>query len=211
MNQNDDKKKKLAQKVNPLEAIRDMGRTTGNVVGEELIKPMSQDFMRQIFGQGEQKFSSEFSPGESVEMKDVFSGNKDQGKSIEVKNQLLFERRLFDEEKIFVEKRTNELRIQIQAIHEEILKLAKITPELSQEIEIAAIQAPGDPSSFELSFLEHIFNFIKSFREKIEKAAVWMRACNHRAKKKNAWGANYKKHGAKYLLSGEHYLQRSAG
>jgi len=123
----------------------------------------------------------------------------------------LLEKRLRQEDQRLVERRTGELRLQIQAIHEEIQKAMKVTVSLSQEVEVAAFQAPSSTSIYELHFLEHIFSLISSFRKKIENARVWLSSMNRRAAKKNMWGANYKKHGAKYLLSGEHYLQRSAG
>jgi len=52
--------------------------------------------------------------------------------------------------------------------------------------------------------------FMKSFRKKIEDAQIWLHASNKRAEKKNFW-STYKKHGSKFLLSPDHYLQRSAG
>ena len=60
-------------------------------------------------------------------------------------------------------------------------------------------------------YCRKLLEFIKSFVKKVEEASVWLHALNKRSAKKNVWGANYKKFGAKYLLSGEHYLQRSAG
>lgn len=173
---------------------------------------VATDAMEQIFHHPpriKRSFSGEIMPGESIEIKEVFSGKREVQEKEEKK--LRIERELLEEEKVLVEKRTRELQLQISAIHEEILKLASVTPKLSREVEIASFQAPADPSSYQLYFLERILQFIKDFRENIEEANVWLMVANQRSQKKNMWGKHYKKHGAKYLLSGEHYLTRSAG
>ena len=194
--------------ANPLELLRD----SGNELKKDLVSPMPAEIVRQIFGRTpslSRKFSGEILPGQAVELKEVYSGKASEKERVE--KMYFLEKRLHQEDQILVERRTEELRVQIKAIHEEVQKAAKVTLQLSQEVQIAAFQAPGSPSIYELYFLERIFDFIKSFRKKIENAGVWLGSANRRAGKKNMWGANYKKHGAKYLLSGEHYLQRSAG
>lgn len=195
--------------ANPLELLRD----TTNAVKKDLLQPMPEEIARQIFGRAprpiNRKYSGEILPGEAMEMSDVYTGKASENEKLH--RMVSMERKLREEDRILVERRTNELRVQIQAIHEEIEKVVMVTPELAQEVQIAAFQAPGSPSVYELFFLERIFEFVKSFRKKIENASVWLASINRRAQKKNKWGQNYKKHGAKYLLSSEHYLSRSAG
>lgn len=184
--------------ANPLELLRDAGDAA--------------EIAMQLFGRmprREQKFSGEIVPGQSLEMKKVYSGQASNEEKL--RRMIALERRMRQEDQMLVERRTQELRIQIKAIHEEVQKAAKATIELSEEVQIAAFQAPSSDSVYELYFLERMFDFIKSFRKKIQNASVWMAAANKRSRKKNMWGSNYKKHGAKYLLSSEHYLQRSAG
>jgi len=206
----DGKAKKYPQYANPLEAFKDLGRSTSNSLKKELVQPMGRDFVEQIIGRKIKKsYSGEIMPGESLEINDVYSGKR---KEFEESEKLLqYEQKLVKEEKLLIERRTNELRIEIKSIHEEIVKLAKVTPRLSREVDIAAFQAPISPSTYEVFFLKQIFNFIKSFRQNVEEASYWLSRHNKRAATRNKWGANLKKHGAKYLLSGEHYLQRSAG
>jgi len=188
---------------NPLEALRELGWEAAQKVTEE-----SSRFVKTAHEQiSSTTKSGEIMPGESLEMSEVTTVVETQKKDEE---RLLLQRRLIEEDKVFVERRTNELRIQIQAIHEEVIKIAEVTPKLNQEIEIAAFQAPADPSAYELYFLERLFEYIRSFRKKIENACVWLEVSNKRARKRNVWGANFKKNGAKYLLSGEHYASRSS-
>ncbi len=195
-------------KVNPLEVLREGGNYAKNTLSEQIIMPGGRDILDQIFGQ-KQTYSGEIMPGETLEMKDLYSGKRQAEENTRL--QIQTERRLRQEDSVYVEKRVRELRIQIQAIHEEVVQIAKATPELSREVKIAALQAPSSPSTYELFFLTHILEFLRSFRKKIENAGVWLQTANKRAQKKNVWGQNYKKSGSKYLLSGEHYLSRSAG
>lgn len=198
--------KKHPRAKSPLEILREIGIETAS--------GFKKDFEKQVLGKDEKmpekkNFSGEIMPGEALEIKEVYTGKRENEEYYYKKTIMLKELR--EQDKITVEKRTNELRIQIKAIHEEIIKLAHVTPELSREVDIAAFQAPVEPSTYEMFFLERLFEFIKSFREKIEDSYVWLSTANRRAAKKNVWGQNLKKHGSKYLLSAEHYLQRSAG
>ena len=72
------------------------------------------------------------------------------------------------------------------------------------------MQAPVEPGVYHVIFFEKLLEFVKSFRKKIEDAAVWLHATNSRAEKKNYW-SRYKKHGGKFLLAADHYLTSSAG
>ncbi len=102
--------------------------------------------------------------------------------------------------------------MQLHAIMEEIKNIAAATPQLAEELEIANIQAPVNPGVYHLVFFEKILSFVQSFRKNITEASSWLHAVNGRAKKGgNVWGSNYKKGKGSYLLSAEHYVQRSAG
>lgn len=197
--------KKQPRAKSPLEILREIGLETASGIKKDLEK--------QILGRQEKieqkNFSGEIMPGEALEIKEVYTGKRESEEFYYKKTLMLKELR--EQDKVLVEKRTNELRVKIKAIHEEIVELAKVTPELSREVDIAAFQAPIEPSTYEMFFLERLFEFIKSFREKIEDSYYWLSTANRRAAKKNVWGQNFKKHGSKYLLSAEHYLQRSAG
>jgi len=192
---------------NPIETLREDSSDIIKTTSSEFFRPMAKEFMDQILGR-RQKFSGEILPGESIEMKQVLTGK--QTETDRLKKQVILERQLRAEEKMLVERKGNELKVQIEAIKIEVTKLATATPRLSQQVEIASFQATSSVSTYELFFLQQLFLFIKSFREHIEDAHIWLGAVNARAKKKNVWGANYKKYGAKYLLSGEHYSGRSS-
>jgi hypothetical protein len=193
---------------NVLEGLKDIGNSTANTIKKDVLKP--QDFMEQLLGKAysPKNFSGEITPGEAIEMKDVFSGREEE--EAKIRKQLAHERKLHQEEQMLIEKKSQELRVTLHALIEEIKVLAENTQELTQEVEVAAMQAPVEPGVYHVIFFEKLLEFIKSFRRKIEDASIWLHATNKRASKMNYWG-KYKKHGGKFLLSADHYLQRSAG
>jgi hypothetical protein len=193
---------------NPLEILRESVKESAETTKREILSPFRKEFLDQILSRPRKTYSGELTPGQPLEMKDVFTGNREI-KERESKVQRV-ELRLREEEMMLVSRRSNELSLQIEAIHDEVSKIAHATPQLSKELELAAIMAPNDPSSYQLFFLKHVLSFIMSFRKNIENASVWFNTANGRAAKKNVWGANYKKYGARYLLSGEHYSGRAA-
>lgn len=205
---NKSQKQKTAQtRQNILESLKDLGDSTAKSIGSDVLKP--KDFLNQVLGfTPNEKYSGEISPGEAVEIKDVYSGKREE--DIRTRNQISLERKLLEEEKIQVEKKTNELKIQLHALIEEVKQLADNTQELGEEVKIASISAPVEPGVYHVIFFEKLLEFIKSFRKKVEDASNWLHSINKRAQKKNYW-SSYKKYGAKFLLSGEHYLTRNAG
>ncbi len=192
------KAQRAARQANVLESLK------GDLLG-----PTSEEFFNQLFGpKQEKKYSGDITPGESLEINDVYNGQAEENRKL--KGQLGLERRLAEEEKARIEKKSNELRLQLHAIMQEVLALAQTTQNLGEEVEVAAMSAPANPGVYHVIFFEKLLEFIKSFRKNIEDAAIWMHASNKRAEKKNYW-AMYKKKGSSFLLAPDHYLQRSAG
>lgn len=176
---------------------------------KDISQGTSQELVSQLFGRRpEKKYSGDLLPGEALEIEDIFSGRHQE--TIKLKKQLALERKLRKEEEVRTERKRKKLKLQLQAIMEEVAVLAQNTQELSEEVQVAAMQAPVEPGVYHLIFFEKLLEFIKSFRKNIEEAKVWLQTSNKRAQKKNYW-ARYKKHGGKFLLAADHYLSRSAG
>lgn len=203
------KGQKQTRKANVVESLKDFGGSVGKSVKNDLLSPMPEDFFNQLFGQKVNKnYSGEITPGESLEMGEVFSGQAEENKKL--RSQIALERKLSAEEKSLVERKGQELQVQLQALTQEVLSLANSTANLSQELKIAAVQSPVNPGVYHIIFFEKLLDFLKSFRKKIDSANVWLHASNKRAEKKNYWSM-YKKKGSSFLLAPDHYLQRSAG
>jgi len=201
--------KKYTRQVNVLESLKDIGSSTGNTIKKDVARGVSQEFINQLLGKRyDKKYSGDIMAGEAVEMEEIYSGRREE--TLKLKNQLALERKLREEEKLQTEKKSNDLRIQLHALMQEVANLAKSTQDLGEETKLASMQAPIEPGVYHLVFFEKLLEFIKSFRRKIDDAHVWLHTTNSRAEKKNYW-ARYKKHGGKFLLAADHYLTRSAG
>jgi hypothetical protein len=208
-NKQSQKPQKTIKRSSVLENLKDVGGNTGKTLKKDLVQGVSEEFINQLLGRKpEKKYSGDITPGESLEFEDVFSGRREQ--TMKLEKQLALERKLREEEKVRSERKGNELRMQLQAIIEEVSALAQNTQELAEEVQIATMQVPIEPGVYHLIFFEKLLEFIKSFRKNIGQAKVWLQSSNKRAQKKNYW-ASYKKHGGKFLLAADHYVSRSAG
>ena len=191
------KGQKILRQQNVLESLKDIGVES------------SQDFIQELLGtRVEKKYSGELTPGEALEMGEVFSGKRQENEKL--RGQIAFERRLAEEEKRRVEEKGNDLKLQLHALMQEVYELAKTTQGLGEQVEVATMQAPANPGVYHVIFFEKLLEFVKSFRKKIENASLWLHSSNKRAEKKNYW-AMYKKKSSSFLLAPDHYLQRSAG
>lgn len=197
--QNQKKDPKVTKRANVLENLREL---QGSGAPKDIRSQLMGTFVSQ------RKYSGEILQGESLQMSEVFNGKVEENKKL--KKQISLERRLAEEEKTISEKKTRQLRLQLQALIEEISSLAKATTELAQETQVAAMEAPVNPGVYHITFFENVLSFLKSFRQKIEEASTWLSAANKRAEKKNYW-TTYKKKGSSFLLSPDHYLSRAAG
>ena len=194
---------------NVLESLKDLGGGAAGQMGD-LLKNTSEDFFKELIGlpTRSKNVSGEINAGESLEMTEVLNGSVEETRKL--KHQIVLERNLAADEKRISEEKIGKLRVELQVIANEIVKLAASSQELARETEIAMIEAPANPGIYHMVFFEKLLEFIESFRKKIEDAAIWLGSLNKRAEKKGYWSM-YKKKGSSFLLSPDHYLQRSAG
>lgn len=206
-------KAKLQKQIktkNVLEAINEIGSGVVDVAKNES-KAVSDEFFRQLLGQqkkSQEKRSADLSAGYAMNMSEVISGKDEKNKKLQ--EQMYFERRLHNEERSETQKKLQELRLRLQAIQTEASKMIASTASLSQEVRNAVLGSVVDPSEYQINFFEDIIKLISDFRKKIDGAVVWMQGQSKRSEKKNYW-SQYKKKGSNFLLSGESYVQRSAG
>jgi hypothetical protein len=203
-------KAKQIRRANVLESLKEMGDSTGKSIKDDLLKKSSEEFFKQLFGNqtGEKKYSGDLTPGESLSLDELYSGEKAENEKLRA--QIALERNLNREEKQQLQEKGDELKVRLHALMQEVFALSQSTQSLGEEIKVAAFEAPVNPGVYHVVFFEKLIGFIKSFREKIDNASIWLSASNKRAEKKNYW-SSYKKSGSKFFLSSEHYLQRSAG
>jgi len=203
------KAQKALRRQNVLEALKDVGGDVKSSVQEDLLRKMPGDVFEQLFGpQTSRNYSGEIVAGEAIEINEIFSGKAEENEHL--RKQISFERILRVEEQQVKEQKIGQLRMQLQAVMQEVITLSQVTSDLGEESQIAAMQAPVEPGIYHVIFFQTLLEFLQSFRKRVEDASVWLHSVNKRAQKKNYWG-RFKSQGSKFLLSGEHYLQRSAG
>ena len=200
-------------KAQVMESLRDLASNTLDSLKNDVVLETPKDILRQFFGTAvfpEKRATGELVPGETLEIREALSGELAEKEKLNA--QLVQERKLRQAEQAISLKKQQELRLQISVLSSEVNQLAKTTQGLSRETQIAAMQAPIEPGVYHLVFFEKLIEFIRSFREKIEDASVWIAAYNTRARKRaHTFWAQVGISGAKRLLSAEDYLQRAAG
>ena len=204
------KRGKFIENKNLLETIGSIGSQTADTLKNEA-KLTSDEFFRQLLGQQkalQEKRSGELNPGKPVEINDVLTGKQEQKQKFD--EQMFFERRLFNEERQETQKKIQELRMRLQVIQAEAIRMVNSTQKLTEQVKVAVMQGTVDASEYQINFFENIIKLISDFRKKIDSAVTWLQGSNARAQKKNYW-SQYKKKGSSFLLSGESYSQRSAG
>ncbi|MEK7497736.1 MAG: DUF5660 family protein [Patescibacteria group bacterium] len=210
--QSQKKTQKQLGKANVLESLKNIGSGTANTLGGEA-NQISKDFLAQLLGRARaqsKNYSGEIGSGESVAVDDIYSGRRENEEKLQ--KQISFERRLFAEEQELVSRKSQELKMQLNALMQEVKNLAAATPKFVEEVEIATFQAPINPGVYHVIFFEKLIEYIKDFKKNIESASTWLHSTNTRAQKKSFWGQYKSKHGgASRLLSSEDYAQRSAG
>lgn len=207
-----DQKKKNQQMItrqNVLESLKDLGTGTAAQTGD-LLKNTSEDFFRELMGMQRPniKRSADIGIGETLQMSDVMSGKEEENKKLRA--QISLERQLSNDEKKVSGENMQELRVQLQALMQEVHSVAASTENLAEATQVAMMSAPIEPSPYHIAFFKNVLEFLRSFRKKIDMTATWLQSSNKRAEKKNYWNM-YKKKGSSFLLSPDHYLQRSAG
>ena len=207
-----DQKKKTQQlrtKQNVLESLKDLGIGAGSQTGD-FLKNTSEDFFKELMGLSVPKVkrSGEIAAGESLQMNEVMSGKEEENKHLRA--QISLERQLSADEKRVSHDKSNELKVQLQALMQEVQKVAASTQNLAEVTQVTMMTAPIEPGVYHITFFQNVLEFLTSFRKKIDYTAAWLQSSNKRAEKKNYWSM-YKKKGSSFLLSPDHYLQRSAG
>ena len=154
------------------------------------------------------KLSGVLSPGESID----FNREK---KPINWNREFLSQS-IKQEQTVFVNQHSQEIKQEIQELRSEIKKLVQEAQDLSSEvtdIENAVDQNITDFSEYQLNFFARIKIFIINYRKNISEAQIWLESFNAKKSRKNAFwnkAKNKKNGGEQYLMSGEHSASRSA-
>ena len=117
------------------------------------------------------------------------------------------------EQVVFVNQHTQEIKQAISELRQEIKKLTLSTDNLNQEIIQAVEQNIPEVNEYQLSFIQKIRNIIIEFRQNIDESSIWLQSFNRKKSRKNAFwnkAKDKKSGGEQYLFSSEHTASRSA-
>lgn len=205
--QQNGKKKKPPAYGNWLETLKEAG---ADVAGQ--VAPMTDNMFEQILGFTPGPGSKgELKAGQSMEIGSQIKENKQETPGIS--KQAFFEKQQGQENLKNTNKDSRETQLRIKQLMVELQKLVVTTSNLGQEVKVASMQNIAEPNEYHIGVLEHLIKMVKDFRVQAESAVTWLQSSNSRAQKKNFWARykNKKTGGSKFLLSGEHYMTRSAG
>lgn len=200
--------KKNSSKDSFIEAFRDLGSSVGSTVKEDLLKKGAQD----IFGA--------FSP-----FNRSATPNNEQGKSNDIlqretelerrfRNQFRQSEHIRKQEQVLFTSEQRETQKQVNALQDEIKKLAKATGDLTneaKEAEISAMQEAPITGKYHVNFFIRLRTLIARLRSEIQESSFWLAAWNKKSKKRNYYWGQFKKSGSKFLLSSDRSSATQAG
>jgi hypothetical protein len=191
---------------NFLEALRDLGRSATQEVTSQAKAALTQD-VPESFGISP---SGTLQPNESFTLTDLNQAEQSAYHRAEYDfSSRLAEIRRAEHDRLLQEE--SAAKKQVQAIREEISKLAKSMGDLAQEIQIATMQTPSNPGIYHQNFYTHLRSIIKALRTRVESSRNWLAASNARASKRGFYWSQVGKSGSKYMLSSERYMVTSTG
>lgn len=190
------KKEKRYSPDNFLEVFKDLGSNVVNSFKNDIInKPSSMSFS---------------SPDADSFSNDLLQ--KESELEAKYKKQIRWQAEIIrKEEKILYSRKDNEIKLQVRALQDEIQQLARATNQLSNEVEVAALQVTPEAGTYHLNFFERLRNLIRALKSKIQESAFWLAEWNKKAKKRNYYWAQVRKSGSKFMLSGDRQVATQTG
>lgn len=189
--------KKQVQKqanLNVLESLKDLGQG------------VAKDAVAQVVGTPEPYKKPQNEITNSAELRYIAEQKR-------IQMMMAMERQHAEDEKRISAEKLGNLRVQLKALIFETQRAMVASQELIEKAQMAVYNIPEKVGEYHLNFLQNFLNYITEFAKDIGNASVWLMSFGGRHEKKGFWSKyKDKKHGgAGYLLSGEHYAQRSAG
>lgn len=191
-----------------LEAFRDLGSDTSNVVKDDLLKKGAQDIFSSLSPFPKAPSSTESSASGFV------PSEKESELEKRYRSQVSNLETIHREERVLFTREQRETQNQVSNLQEEIKKLAKSTAELAseaKEAEISAMQEAPLVGAYHVNFFIRLRKLIAGLREQIHESSLWLASWNKKAQKRNHYWNQFKKSGSKFLLSSDRYTATQAG
>jgi len=188
-----------------LEAFRDLGNDFVSTAGNDLLKAGANDIKEALFPlnkTGPRGENPDSLTMREAELERSYRARLRQAETIHRQEKVLFTRE------------HRETQQQVNALQEEIKKLAKATSNLAseaKEAEITAMQTVPEVGTYHLNFFSRLRKIIAALRAQIDESSLWLASWNKKAQKRDYYWGQFKKSGSKFLLSGDRYMATQAG
>lgn len=166
-----------------------INQTVDSVFGTNSLPPKEQPF----------DFNEYLNSGENIQRKLQHQQVQQEYEQSEV---IIFNRRKED-----VNRRIEEIKVELKRIAQEIVVLDQTTETVIEQEEI-------DPGIYHLSFFERLASFLRQVRKRVVESRHWAAMHQHRSQAKSSYywhQANQKVGGTKFLLSQERQVATQTG
>jgi hypothetical protein len=191
-----------------LEAFRDLGNDFVDTFKDDVVKKTGKDIIKTMTG-------GRPSPGSTSEESPNFADGlykRETDLEKKYRKQARWQAEIArKEEKILFTRQDREVKLQVQALQEEIKNLAKATGDLAREAKIASLQTPPEVGKYHISFFEKLRNLIKSLKAQIQESSIWLAEWNRKSQKRNFYWRQAKKSGTQFTLSTDRQVSTQTG
>lgn len=198
---------------NPIEAVRNIGRSFGDSVKNDVLKESARTFWEQLLSskKTDNKERSQVS-GELIAGEEISFNKKAEKENLRMEAAIDYRSEIIHAERKIGNEYNRELNTRIQELIIELRKLTKSSKTLEIQFkEVNAQIAPiTKPGKYHQNFFEWMLSVVKTARIRVESAEQWLKAVGGKGKKKDFWGL-YKKHGTSFGLSGERAVAQQTG
>lgn len=192
-----------------LEAFRDLGNDFVDTFKNDVVKKTGKDIFKTMTGNRPSPGSS--SPEETPNFADDLY-KRETDLENKYKKQARWQAEIAKkEEKILFTRQDREVKLQVQALQEEIKNLAKATSDLAREAKIASLQTPPEAGKYHVTFFEKLRNLIKSLKTQIQESSIWLAEWNRKSQKRNFYWKTAKKSGTQFTLSADRQISTQTG
>ncbi len=192
------KKKGSNTPHNFIEALKDIGTSIKQQAKDATIGT-GKTMMDQVMSTPSKPQSGEIKPDTPFNFEDYLKSQERQTEQIQKQR---YEKRLQQEQMIF-HRKEEDAKIQIKQIQNELMKLAKETDSLSQEVKKTVFTTSVEPGTYHFNFFERIKNLIELARKQVASSRTWLEAFNSRKNRQGHYWGGVQKSGTKFMLSQE--------
>ena len=163
----------------------------------------------------EEKHGGDLTEGQELSLADINAFKEEQktkeetAKFLGIEEGFDYKREILGSENL--QRESREISKTVQEILFELKQLAASSKELQTEFkDVIMEQRIENPGKYHMTFFSFVLTLIRTARERIEDAGIWLSASKGKAAKKGYWGMA-KKYGESFFLSNERTVATQVG